>query len=790
MVDSRHPGNAPGAHLSSARAGRAASGLVAATFVLLAAACGPGGAPELPTLRGRPAWHGFARHRNATVTEISVGQETRLGLDLRGKPWSIEFDWPDRGRLEIGLARLDQRGGPAGVTVSLARDGAETQPVSCGRHFDGAPSRSWQTCVLELPPGGGSVRLVVGAVAPAGARLVMSEPIVEAADPADRLPAVVLIVSDTTRADALGAYPPAIAGAMLRKLAPESVVFDQARTVSSWTRPAVASLLTGLRPGTHKVLDELDHLPSEIDTLATRLKEAGWITLGVSTNPHILPTWGFGRGFDFFLDVGAEEWATRKADGRAVAGAIERAVGPSGAAGRFVYLHLMDAHGPYLPAQPHLALLDRRTGGVPRLPAASLAAGGLSANTRATVAAQWRRYLAEVVDADLTIGRIVQGLRRTGQLDRALVVVTADHGEEFLDHGGQRHGHTLYEELLRIPLLLKLPGNRFGGTRVAAAVGLADVAPTLLDALGLAPTGPVDGRDLLPLAEATAREAATNVRDEGPASAPLPAAAEGDGSALVRLKYQHRNQAALIEGHWKLITNVATGRNELYDLEADPHETRDLSDHDGERVHAMRARLDAALAHDEHGWHLLACGGTSGAALELIVEDPPAEAQTILNLEDSDRARRHAGSGVHRLELLLDLSPADVLRAIGPEGASRIVPLPLPDRDEVILATTIPTKNRPPVTSRIRAAVGSLRFAVGTSDKITNAPAVDLGELGSEATLPPGAAPTCLLGVGLASRHPAQPYLRIYRIEPGQKSTAPLDPALRTRLEALGYLEP
>ena len=719
-----------------------------------------------------------------------MGKETRLGLELRGKPWSIDLDWPDRGRLELGLARLDERGGAAGVTVSLARDGAEAPPVFCGRRFDGAASPSWQTCVLELPPGGGSVRLEVGGAAAGAARLVMSEPIVEAVDPADRLPAVVMIVSDTTRADALGAYPPAIAGAMLRKLAPESVVFDQARTVSSWTRPSVASLLTGLRPGAHRVVDRIDHLPSEIETMAMRLKKAGWITVAASTNPNVLPAWGFARGFDSFIDVGAKGWLKDKVDGREVATAIERALDPTTAAGRFIYLHLMDAHGPYRPWLAHLNLLDQRTSGVPRLPPASLARGGLPADTRAKVTTEWRRYLAEVIDADLVIGRIVQGLRRTSQLKRALVVVTADHGEEFLDHGDRHHGKTLYEEQLRIPLVLKLPENRLGGTRVAAPVGLADVAPTILDALGLPPLERIDGHNLLPLAEAAAHGTTASVRDEGTPSTPLPLAPEAENAILARLSLDDARKAALIDGRWKLIANLETGRNELYDLEADPHESRDLSGQDGERLRALRARLDAALARDEFGWHILACGGTNSAPLVLVVENPPAESQTILNIEGNDRARHHVAGGASRLELSLDLPPLKIVRVLGPKRAPKIVHLTRPDRDEVILSMTTSNAGRRPVASRIQAVGGSLRVAVGTSETITSVPAIDLDEIGPEATLPPGATPFCELGTGKEFRHPAQPYLRIYRVEPAPKSGAPLDPALRARLEALGYLGP
>ena len=291
---------------------------------------------------------------------------------------------------------------------------------------------------------------------------------------------VLLITLDTLRVDAVGAYgcSPSVTSS-LDALAADGVVFDQAYTVAPLTLPAHASMLTGLAPPRHGVRDNgVAALPQSAVTLAERARSAGFQTVAFLGSVVLDQGFGLEQGFERY-EAPARPFFNGPAMGYAERPAAEVATlvtnwlhgGDGGRNPRRPFLlwaHLWDAHAPYAPAPEH----KKKAGG--------------------------NDYLGEVLADDLAVGRIVAALRAEKLFDSTLIIVVADHGEAFAEHGEFSHGPFVWNTTLRVPLILRLPGGARAGERIAAAASVADVFPTALAAMGLEPGGEQpDGLDLL-----------------------------------------------------------------------------------------------------------------------------------------------------------------------------------------------------------------------------------------------------------------------------------------------------
>jgi arylsulfatase A-like enzyme len=294
---------------------------------------------------------------------------------------------------------------------------------------------------------------------------------------------VLILLGDTVRRDAVGVYGAgAAATPAIDALAGEGARFDQARAQSSWTLPSVAALFTSR--WCHEVTDWADlpqRLPDEATTMAELFRAKGYATAGFSANVLVNRDDGFAQGFDTFWAPPTE--ASMWTDALTVA---DRAVGWLKTEQQrpfFLYVHFVDPHSPYCPP-------DRR----PKDPSApvpgdaSLSFYGKRPLPDAATLAEWRRlYAEEVALVDRGVARVLSALapdvrRRTD------VVFLADHGEEFLDHGFLGHGWSLYDELLRVPLVVAGPGIPAGRV-VSEPVGLVDLLPTLAARAGLDASG-------------------------------------------------------------------------------------------------------------------------------------------------------------------------------------------------------------------------------------------------------------------------------------------------------------
>jgi arylsulfatase A-like enzyme len=416
---------------------------------------------------------------------------------------------------------------------------------------------------------------------------------------------------DTLRADALGAYGAQPSPSpFLDELAAESVVFEHTVSQAPWTVPSVASLLSGLYPTSfmHRrhelepIGDDgrLRRLPEALPWLPLRLKEAGYHTAAFQKNPLLRQGTRFERGFDVY------EWVrgntAEHESGAQLTDAILRwadAMAERRAEGRpgsfFLYAQFMDPHIEYRPPDEFLADLPKGyhgpvDGGTKSVRRVEEQPGG---PTEADLAQIRGRYRGDVAYLDRELRRLHEGLTERGLLgERTVLVLVADHGEQFFEHGEFMHGD-VHRENLHVPFLLRAPG--LAPARIAAPVGLIDVAPTLAELLGLGPLPVAEGRSVLALA-----------RGE-PLAAP-PALSDG-----VR-----PDDARVTGPRYSLVRRRGVDR--LYDLHADPGETRDLS---GEAPEAL-AELREILARHDSRAPLVEPGE---------VEDAPVDEQTRELLE-------------------------------------------------------------------------------------------------------------------------------------------------------------
>ncbi len=369
---------------------------------------------------------------------------------------------------------------------------------------------------------------------------------------------VLLVTIDTLRADALGCYGGTVASTpVIDRLAREGVRFSRAHAHNVVTLPSHANILSGRYPLAHGVRDNSGfRFPDGTDTLATILKRAGYRTGAFVSAFPVDSRFGLARGFDVYDDqLGDPE--TRSAffmqerGGAQTMEAARRFRAAQGDARTFTWIHLYEPHFPYAPPEPFAT----RYASSP--------------------------YHGEVAYADSLLGPLLEPLLAAGRDGRTLVIVTADHGEGLGEHGEKTHGIFAYEGTLHVPLVLFAP-RILTPAVVDARVRHVDLVPTVLDALGLPIPEDLPGRSLLPLA-AGVREPA-------------------------RPSYFEALSASFNRG-WAPLTGFARDRYklidlplpELYDLDADPRESRNLVASDPQLLEDLRGRLAQARAGDAGG---------------------------------------------------------------------------------------------------------------------------------------------------------------------------------------------
>jgi len=386
---------------------------------------------------------------------------------------------------------------------------------------------------------------------------------------ADR-PNVLVLLVDTLRADHLGCYGAGPSPSPnLDRLAERGLVFEQAIAQAPWTIPSVASILTGLHPRSHGVVawpfskpaarpeNGSTVLPDVLPTLPAASAMAGITTVGVSANPMVSRTTNFARGFETFVEFEWDAERDRTARADEVNAAFLRWLRPNRGRRFLGYLHYMDVHEPYWPPA---AFRPAAPAGVRPAVARGRLAGiaeRVNWSSGPPLNAAEVQHLRNLYDGgirfwDAELERLLHGLAALGVRDTTIVVVTADHGEEFQEHGKLTHGPDLYDELLHVPLVVVGPGVAPG--RVHEQVQGIDVFPTIAALLGVeAPPG-LPGVDVMARREPRSAYSETSL-----------GIVDGKSGKLVSLR----------TSEWKLIQAPATGRFELYDLAHDAGERED-----------------------------------------------------------------------------------------------------------------------------------------------------------------------------------------------------------------------
>ena len=408
---------------------------------------------------------------------------------------------------------------------------------------------------------------------------------------------LLLVTLDTLRADHCSTYGYAHPTTpVLDTLGREGTVFEDAYTPTPTTGPSHSTLFTSGYPAAHGVLKNGYAMLAERRTLAEVLRGAGWQTGAVVSAFPLAARFGYGRGFEHFDDEFPVETASspwNEWEGFRLRGGFDRRgdattdralawlARTSPARPWFLWVHYFDPHAPYDPP-PGYRRLVRDPG--ERWPAKPL--------DEEIVA-----YDAEVRFTDEQVGRLVREAETKGSSGGLLVVVAADHGEGLMSHGWMEHGVNLYEELVRTLLLVRWPGHVRAGQRLHAPVGLIDVAPTVLALLGVPSTS------MQPQGEDLSRVL-------------------GDGGAppanrllfFQRRLYTERDQQELAVGGeefgvrmgaWKYVSASAKGPPELFDLDQDPGETRNL--------HTRAADVEERLAATLQQWVATQRGRPAGA---------------------------------------------------------------------------------------------------------------------------------------------------------------------------------
>jgi arylsulfatase A-like enzyme len=721
--------------------------LAAATALLLSACGGPPEPTDLMDARGSLVEASAAGlDREALLARVSQG--LRINDVLRrgfpaGPPGLLRFalDIPKGGRLQAAVAidpRFHDRPGVEFV-VKVRHDRREEvawtlvlDPIARAEH------RAWVPVDVDLSRFAGRGRELVLETrgyekAGEAGQAFWGTPAITASRKA---PLAIIYLVDTLRADHTGVY------GYERKTTPEldafakdAVVFEAAVAHASWTKPSVASILTSQLPGQHRAVQLRDPLDPQQVTIAQRLDARGFATGAAIANSVIYGAESaFDRGFDLFAGLHGDDDTRSKLVGadvvvdQALAFLRSRRGMPT-----FLYVHTMDPHVPYAPPAPFDRLFEPHP--TEAHPARDPRTDYKEPLDRERMIAQ---YDGDVAFGDQEFGRFVRELKTLGLYEDALVVFLADHGEEFLDHGLWLHGRSLFDELIRIPLVVKFPGNRGAGTRVAKQVQGIDVAPTVLEAMRVTLSPDLGGR---PLQRALARD-----------EPPRPALAEISHRGFVAHGVRTEDE--------KYIRRFSPDDDELlFDLRRDPREQTSVAAHSPERLRLRRAQVEAGMAQNPFRY-VLQARGTGRLALRLETRGW-LEGIELAGLGPQERSS--VGGNGRTVDLLLqprDGAPREISFTVRPVG----VP--------VLLSGT--RDGRP---------LRPLDVAIGEGGQHPEALPYRLPDIESETERDRG------LRLFAAPASASSPVRLWLTLPPGQ-SLGELDAATRERLRALGYVGP
>ncbi|MBX3271882.1 MAG: sulfatase [Sandaracinaceae bacterium] len=436
------------------------------------------------------------------VSAVDLGGLERRAIALRAPTtlsWHLEV--PAGGRLVFGLGA---EGADRQLTarVFVTPEGGDRNEI-----FRARPSDRWSDQALNLAGYAGEVvRLELEVTGEGAGRVAWSTPAVMVTPPeVHERPAparnVIVVLVDTLSAQRLRAYDPSsrVQTPHLDRFAQEGVVFEQAQAPENWTKPSCASVLTGLTPTTHGAKTSEARLPDSAELVSEVFQSAGFATGSFIANGYVSDRFGFDQGWDSYNNFIRDGRSTEAQDVYAAAGNF---IEQNRDRRFFVYVQTIDPHVPYDPPGSFLSMYDPSdySGRVqPRLTPDLLEQakrGRVTFNDADRVRLE-ALHDGEISYHDHHFGEFLARLERLGVSDDTVIIVTSDHGEEFLEHGSYGHGHSIFQELIGVPLIMRVPGGP-QGRRVAHTVSTMNIAQTALDLAGVEGLSRAEGRSLVP----------------------------------------------------------------------------------------------------------------------------------------------------------------------------------------------------------------------------------------------------------------------------------------------------
>jgi arylsulfatase A-like enzyme len=387
-------------------------------------------------------------------------------------------------------------------------------------------------------------------------------------------------VIDTLRADHLGCYGYSRnTSPNIDRLAREAIVYKNAISQAPWTLPSVASLLTSQYPSVLGIYDRPVAFRPGYRLLQEQLKKRGYLTGGVVSVPLLSTNFGFGRGFDDYSEPSALTHSGISSP--AVTEAAISFLRKAGDRPLFLFVHYFDPHYNYV-LHPEYDFLPSYRG--------SLRSGegiGDLWEKRSRMSEDDIDYLVALYDSEIAftdqhLGSLLGELKRLGRYHESLIVLTGDHGEEFMERGWIGHTISLHREVVHVPLLIKPPGNRSGV--VERHVGLIDVMPTILSYLGFEDVPPMEGKPL-------------EIDDpEDKPARPVFSETFNPQSHQAGAPAEMASRSVVAFGH-KLMLDQITMARRLYDLSADPRERVDIAGSKGEAQRKLEKALSDWMEH-------------------------------------------------------------------------------------------------------------------------------------------------------------------------------------------------
>ena len=629
--------------------------------------------------------------------KVALGDEVRNAiLAMPGSPLGRRLTVPEDAWLRFGFG-----GQPYGTAKLTFRVTAVRSDGSRVELF-GAPAPEpgrWRDEAVALTPLGGEtvdLELLVECAGDFDARHGLPAwSNVEVVSPhRQNRPNVILVSIDTLRSDRLSLYGHSrLTSPALDAWAADAVVFEQAVAASPWTLPSHVSIFTGIDAHRHGVNFDTP-APPRLVTLAELMRAAGYATLAVTGGGFVHPQYGLAQGFDSYRSFSAR-----------VGGEDELEVGIEGAlnlVGRYrdrpflLFFHTYEVHNPYQPRMPYFSrftgLSEGPMVGVKQMPEEA-EDGFLDDGRRLTVVRKGEPerllaideidlalalYDAGIAYTDAAIGRLLQHLKDLGLDRRTVVVVTSDHGEMFGEHGLFNHV-CLYDENLKVPLVIRDPNRRRAGHRISEQVRSIDVLPTLLDLTGIEPPPGIDGVSLVPLMEGRALpEAAGLAWSYAP-------------STNFGISLRERNRLKLISRNdpWRFPASAQA----LFNLESDAAEEHPLTGPQPalKRLSRMTNRV---LAEDIPGVRVRIASSRAGRAYRGAIRSPLSPVHRLKTLNVGCACVTYESDGTAMLEVapgddvtlwLEGVTAGDLTIRLEPDGVAR---------DPIELAVDLSTLDR------------------------------------------------------------------------------------------------